>query len=188
MQKNKKKNKKQKEEEEQVEEAPAEEEAAEEEEEVVIKSNKKASQNEESAGTVNVDEEKVNKAVKSIEEVSEELIEQFRTIAQKVLKKTKDDAAAPLAAALAVLTGANKVVTKSILTQREVSFFGPSTCLLVCWFACKRDVNAAFFNSLRASPHTSSPSTMTRFAESRLLSSSSKEYLAKRKETLPSVI
>ena len=119
LKKNKKKNKKQKEEEEQVEEAAPVEEEAEEEEELVVKSNKKASQSE--STTVSVDEEKVNKAVKSIEEVSEDLIEQFRTVAQKVLKKTKDDPAAPLAAALVVLTGANKVVTKSILTQREVS-------------------------------------------------------------------
>ena len=65
------------------------------------------------------DDASVNKAVTSISEVSEELIEQFRSAAQKVVKKNKGDAIAPLAAAIAIMSGATKVVTKSILTQRE---------------------------------------------------------------------
>ena len=152
-QKNKKKNKKQKEEEEPAEEAaPAEEEA---EEELVIKSNKKESHGEAKS---NVDDEKVNKAVKSIEEVTDELIEQFRSVAQKVLKKTKDDPAAPLAAALAVLTGANKVVTKSLLTQREVciqfkNFYLSINISLI-------NMNFFFFYSIRASQHINSPNMM----------------------------
>ncbi len=52
-------------------------------------------------------------------EVSEELVQQFKSVAEKVVKKNKNDPVAPLAAAIAIMSGATKVVTKSVLTQRE---------------------------------------------------------------------
>lgn len=65
------------------------------------------------------DDSKVNEVVKSLDGVSEELVEQFKNVATKVVKKHGGDSAAPLAAAIAILSGATKVVTKSLLTQRE---------------------------------------------------------------------
>lgn len=107
------KNKKNKEEEEVEEEpaAPAEEEENEDEE------MKTHSQKSESA--YEMDHSKVNEVVQSLNSVNTELIEQFRSTAQKVVKKFNSDPVAPLAAAIAILAGANKVVSKSLLTQRE---------------------------------------------------------------------
>jgi len=65
------------------------------------------------------DDYKVNEVVKSLNEVSEELVQQFKSVAEKVVKKNKNDPVAPLAAAIAIMSGATKVVTKSVLTQRE---------------------------------------------------------------------
>jgi len=66
-----------------------------------------------------VDEESINKAVKQIQEVSEEILAQFKTHADKLAKKNKGDAVSSLAAAIAVMSGATRVITKSILTERE---------------------------------------------------------------------
>lgn len=66
-----------------------------------------------------IDHAKVNEIVKQLDEVSKDLINTFRSAAQKCVKKNNNDAIAPMAAALAVLTGATKVITTSILTQRE---------------------------------------------------------------------
>jgi len=68
---------------------------------------------------VEVDESTIEATVKSLAEISPELIEKFHSHAQKILKKNKEDPAAPLAAAIVLLTGANKIITKSLLTQRE---------------------------------------------------------------------
>jgi hypothetical protein len=105
-------------EEEETEAAPVHnDEATEEEEEMQIsQGNKKTSE----PSTYEMDHSKVNEVVKELNDVNTELIEQFRSVAQKVVKKHSDDPVAPLAAAIAVLAGATKVVTKSLLTQREV--------------------------------------------------------------------
>lgn len=106
-------------EEEETEAAPVHnDEAAEEEEEEmqISQGNKKTSE----PSTYEMDHSKVNEVVKELNDVNTELIEQFRSVAQKVVKKHSDDPVAPLAAAIAVLAGATKVVTKSLLTQREV--------------------------------------------------------------------
>lgn len=107
-----KKSKKQKEPEPEPEE---EEEAAEQEEQ------EEAAEEEEEAAESNyeIDHAKVNEIVKQLDAVSKDLIETFRNAAQKCVKKHSNDPVVPIAAALAVLTGATKVVTKSILTQRE---------------------------------------------------------------------
>ncbi len=108
-------------EEEETEAAPVHnDEAAEEEEEEmqISQGNKKTSE----PSTYEMDHSKVNEVVKELNDVNTELIEQFRSVAQKVVKKHSDDPVAPLAAAIAVLAGATKVVTKSLLTQREVCF------------------------------------------------------------------
>lgn len=94
-------------EEEEQEEAAAEPEAAEEEAE------------EESTSDYQIDHAAVNEAVKQLEAVSEDLIKTFKSAAQKCVKKHNNDAIVPMAAALAVLSGATKVVTTSILTGRE---------------------------------------------------------------------
>ena len=52
-------------------------------------------------------------------EVSAELVEQFKPAAEKLSKKNKGDTMGSLAAALAVMSGATRVITTSILTQRE---------------------------------------------------------------------
>ncbi len=52
-----------------------------------------------------MDESKINEVVKSLEEVSEEFVEQFKGVASKVVKKHGGDPAAPLAAAIAILSG-----------------------------------------------------------------------------------
>ena len=67
------------------------------------------------------DSAEVAKVAKSLSEVSDELVDQFRPTANKIIKKY-DNPADPLAAAIAILSGATKVVTKSALTQREVNF------------------------------------------------------------------
>lgn len=100
-----------------------EEEAQEEEDSFQKKKKKKHSNDSENGGYQAVDDSKVSEVVKSLGDVAEELIEQFKSHAQKVIKKNKEDPAAPLAAAIAILSGATKKVTKSILTQRDVSFF-----------------------------------------------------------------
>lgn len=101
------------------EEAPvaAQEEEQEQEEELVIKSNKKGA-NKRPAESDDFDDAQVSKVAKSLEEVTDELVEQFKSAAQKMVKKS-GDSVRPLAAAFAILTGATKVVTKSLLTQRE---------------------------------------------------------------------
>jgi len=66
-----------------------------------------------------IDHEKVNEVVKQLSEVSPDLINTFRNAAQKCIKKHNNDAVTPVAAALAVMSGATKVITTSILTQRE---------------------------------------------------------------------
>lgn len=67
-----------------------------------------------------MDHSRVNEVVKSLNDVNADLIEQFRATAEKVVKKHNSDPVAPLAAAIAVLSGATKVITNSLLTQREV--------------------------------------------------------------------
>jgi len=89
------------------EEVTAEPEAAEEEEEANGESD------------YQIDHAKVNEVVKQLDEVSKDLINTFRAAAQKCVKKNNNDAIIPMAAALAVLTGATKVITTSILTNRE---------------------------------------------------------------------
>jgi flagellum-specific peptidoglycan hydrolase FlgJ len=99
---------------------PAEEEAEEEEELVVHnKKGKKRGHDEESNG--NADEANIKKVLKQLNEVSEEFITQFKGTAQEVATKHKSDPLVPLAAAIAILTGATKVNPKSILTDREVN-------------------------------------------------------------------
>jgi hypothetical protein len=93
------------------------------EEEESFQKKKKKKHSDESENGSSVDESKVSEVVKSLGEVAEELIEQFRSHAQKVIKKNKEDPALPLAAAIAILSGATKKVTRSLLTQRDVSFF-----------------------------------------------------------------
>merc|ERR1712231_1153 len=66
-----------------------------------------------------LDQAAVDAAVAQIEDVSKDLINTFRAAAQKCVKKNNNDAIIPMAAALAVLTGATKVITTSILTNRE---------------------------------------------------------------------
>lgn len=66
-----------------------------------------------------IDQEKVNEVVKQLGEVTKDLINTFRSAAQKCVKKHNNDPIVPMAAALAVLTGATKKVTTSILTGRE---------------------------------------------------------------------
>ena len=56
--------------------------------------------------------------IRSIENVSEELIEKFKSGAIEVLK-TKDPVNA-LAAALAVISGCTKVTQRSLLSSKEV--------------------------------------------------------------------
>ncbi len=90
---------------------------ADEEEEMKITSQSKSSSQE---STYQMDHSKVNEVVKSLNDVNTELIEQFRATAQKVVKKHNEDPVVPLAAAIAILSGATKVITKSLLTQREV--------------------------------------------------------------------
>lgn len=97
---------------------PAEDEE-EEESELVIKSNKKRSHSESENGVSQVDDPKLNKALRELEGISDELIEQFRSSAENLTKKHKNDSIRPLAAALVCLTGAHKVAPISLLTQRE---------------------------------------------------------------------
>lgn len=66
-----------------------------------------------------VDPSKVASVVQEIGTVPADVLDQFKKTAGDVLAKSKSDPAAPLAAALAILTGANKVITHSPLTQRE---------------------------------------------------------------------
>lgn len=66
-----------------------------------------------------VDDESIQKVVKQIQEVSDEIVAQFKTHAEKLAKKNKGDATASLAAAIAVMSGATRVITTSILTGRE---------------------------------------------------------------------
>jgi hypothetical protein len=120
----KKKNKKQAVVETVVEEPANEEEAqqAEPEEELVVhnkKGNGKKRARDEEDGAV--DEDAVKKAVKQLNEVSSEHIEQFKSAAETVAQKHKSDPIVPLAAALAILSGATKVNPKSVLTDREVN-------------------------------------------------------------------
>lgn len=130
-----KKNKKNKEkkEEEQVEEQQeevaqeAEEEQVEEEQPKKHKKTKKQKEEEEEQQQQEDEEEngnisndpKVNEIVKSLAEVSNDIIGQFKAVAQKVIKSNSQNAINPLAAAIAILSGATKVVTKSVLTGRE---------------------------------------------------------------------
>ncbi len=58
--------------------------------------------------------------IRSIDNVSEELIEKFKSGAIEVLK-TKDPVKA-LAAALAVISGCTKVTQRSLLSSKEVNF------------------------------------------------------------------
>ncbi|CAF0818027.1 unnamed protein product [Brachionus calyciflorus] len=119
--KKKKKAKKQEpqpeEEESQEEKQPENEE--EEDEDFQIKSNKKRSHSESENGHSNVDNAKLEKALGDIEGIPDEFIELLRPAAEKLAKKHKGDNLRPLAAALVVLTGAHKVPTVSLLTQRE---------------------------------------------------------------------
>lgn len=132
--KKQKKNKKNKErkEEEQVEEPQeevvqeAEEEQVEEEQPKKHKKTKKQKEEEEEEQQEAEEENgyasndpKVNEIVQSLAEVSNEIIGQFKAVAQKVIKSNSQNALNPLAAAIAILSGATKVVTKSILTGRE---------------------------------------------------------------------
>merc|ERR1712127_477523 len=66
-----------------------------------------------------LDQAAVDAAVAQIEDVSKDLINTFKAAAQKCVKKHNNDPVVPFAAALAVMTGATKVITTSILTQRE---------------------------------------------------------------------
>lgn len=68
-----------------------------------------------------IDNDKLNEVVGQLEEVSTDLINTFRKAAQKCVKKNNNDPIVPMAAALAVLTGATKVTksTTSILSGRE---------------------------------------------------------------------
>ncbi len=65
-----------------------------------------------------LDQDAVNAAVKQLQEVSSDLVNTFRKAAQAAVKKFEEPVNA-VAAALAVMTGATKVVTTSILTNRE---------------------------------------------------------------------
>jgi len=116
-------------EEQQPEEQPQEENGAEEHaengaeeepEEPIKKKQKKkhVKAQEESQDDDGEDSAQVTKVVKSLSEVDDEFVEQFRSVASKIIKKY-DNPADPLAAAIAILSGATKVVTKSALTQRE---------------------------------------------------------------------
>ncbi|RNA29705.1 nucleolar RNA helicase 2-like [Brachionus plicatilis] len=96
-----------------------EEEEDEEDAELVIKSNKKRSHSESENGVSHVDNAKLDKALKEIQGISDELVEQFRSSAENLAKKHKNDSIRPLAAALVCLTGAHKVTPVSLLTQRE---------------------------------------------------------------------
>ena len=132
--KKQKKNKKNKEkqEEEHVEEQheevaqEAEEEQVEEEQPKKQKKVKKQKE-EEPAQQQEVEEEngnssndpKVNEIVNWLAEVSNDIIGQFKAVAQKVIKSNSQNAVNPLAAAIAILSGATRVVTKSLLTGRE---------------------------------------------------------------------
>lgn len=117
-----KKNKKQKEVKEEVVEeeeevaAPVQNDEAEEEEEEEMQQSQPKSQQ----SNYEMDHSRVNEVVKSLNDVNADLIEQFRATAEKVVKKHNSDPVAPLAAAIAVLSGATKVITNSLLTQREV--------------------------------------------------------------------
>lgn len=74
---------------------------------------------EEATSDYQIDQDKVNEVVKQLEDVSKDLINTFRNAASKCVKKHNNDPVVPMAAALAVLTGATKVITTSILTNRE---------------------------------------------------------------------
>lgn len=118
--KDKKKKDKKHKQEEQEEEQPINDEApaAEEDEDEEMKVHSQKS-NKSEASNYEMDHSKVNDVVKSLNDVNTDLIEQFRSTAQKVVKKFNSDPVAPLAAAIAILAGANKVSTKSLLTQRD---------------------------------------------------------------------
>jgi hypothetical protein len=80
---------------------------------------RKAVEEDENNNEIQIDEEAISKVVKSLAEVSDELIEQFKPTAHKVIKKNNGVAVDPLAAAIAIMSGATRVITKSVLTQRE---------------------------------------------------------------------
>lgn len=88
-------------------------------EEMKITSQSKSSSQQSTESTYQMDHSKVNEVLKSLNDVNTDLIEQFRATAQKVVKKHNEDPVVPLAAAIAILAGATKVITKSLLTQRE---------------------------------------------------------------------
>ncbi len=93
-------------------EPEAEEEAAEEEAE------EEAEEAANGDAEYQIDQEAVNTAVKQLQEVSSDLVNTFRKAAQSCVKKFEEPVNA-VAAALAVMTGATKVITTSILTNRE---------------------------------------------------------------------
>jgi len=134
-----KKNKKKKQEEEEEEEEAAEEEAAPVEAEIdeeeaeeaeeeaeddeddfkAKKGGKKRNGGSDEPHEFDMSDPRIEQAVKSLDDVEESLLEQFKSVAQRVLKKHKSDATAPLAAALAVMSGANKRVSKSLLSNKD---------------------------------------------------------------------
>ena len=116
----KKKAKKEAEPEPEKEPEPVKEEEEEEEEPLVKNGNGKQHEEVEYV----IDDAKVNEAVKAIESVSEELVEKLKKPALKVLKKFNQEGVNAVAAAIAVLSGANKKPVqsgKSVLTDRDVS-------------------------------------------------------------------
>ncbi len=109
-------------------EEPADEEEAQQpapedddDEELVVHSKKGGKKRAHAETDGGVDEAAVKKAVKQLDEVTSELIEQFKSAAEGVAQKHEDDPIVPIAAALAILSGATKVNPKSVLTQREVN-------------------------------------------------------------------
>lgn len=71
------------------------------------------------ASDYEVNHDQVKGIIDQLSGIESDLVSAFRSSASKAAKSVGNDATAALAAALALLAGANKKSTKSILTQRE---------------------------------------------------------------------